>query len=72
MAKNFDLIEYQRDARERKSPADLYDLWNEVLYMKEKGLIGDYEVDEMRAIIFPRLETLSAMAREINATFQSS
>lgn len=70
--KQFDLIEYQRDARSRKQPRELFDLWEEVCRAYDKGLIGQYELDEMKAVIWPNLHALSALKQAIDRTYQTA
>lgn len=67
--KQFDLIEYQRDARSRKQPKELFHLWEDVCRQYEKGLIGLYELDEMKAVIWPNLRALTALKEAIDHSF---
>lgn len=65
----FDLIEYQQYAREKKTPKELFDLWEEVCRQYDRGIIGRYELDEMKAIIWPQLKVLTALKHEVDRTF---
>lgn len=65
----FDLCEAQQNARELKTPQDLYLLWEHVLALKEKGLVGQYEVDEMKDVIFPALKKASILQKDLNEVF---
>lgn len=56
---SFNLLEYQQLAREISSPRKLYDLWQEVCRMYERGLIGLYHLEEMKEVIMPNLKALS-------------
>ena len=65
----FDLIAYQRDARDRKQPQKLFELWEDVCRQYESGLITQYELDEMKAVIWPNLRALSALKEAIDHSF---
>lgn len=65
----FDLIEYQRDARNRKQPRELFELWEEVCRQYDRGIIGRYELEEMKAVIWPNLRALSALRVAIDNSF---
>ncbi|MBS1991050.1 MAG: hypothetical protein JSS86_10280 [Cyanobacteria bacterium SZAS LIN-2] len=56
----FDLIEYQDRAREIYSPKRLFELWEEVCKKYDRGFIGKYALEEMKAVIWPKLHTLSS------------
>lgn len=70
--KNFDLIEYQREARSRQTPISLFLLWEDVCRLYDRGVIGRYELDEMKAVIWPLLESLTALQKQVNKSFQKS
>jgi hypothetical protein len=65
----FDLIEYQRQARSHTLPGSLFMLWEDVCKQYDRGLIGTYELEEMKAVIWPNLQALSALQNEINTSF---
>ena len=67
--KSFDLIEYQRDARSRKQPRELFELWEDVCRKYDRGIIGSYELDEMKAVIWPNLQALTALQKEVDDSF---
>lgn len=67
--KYFDLIEYQQDARACHTPKELFELWEEVCRQYDKGLIGAYELDEMKAVIWPNLHALTKLKENINQSF---
>jgi hypothetical protein len=69
--KSFDLIEFQRDARETKKPSALFQLWEDVCKMYERGLIGKYELDEMKSVIWPNLRAICALQMEVESSFTS-
>jgi len=56
----FDLIEYQDRARDIYSPKRLFELWEDVCKKYDRGFIGKYALDEMKAVIWPKLHTLSS------------
>ncbi len=68
----FDLIDYQRQARTRTLPGALFQLWEDVCRLYDRGLIGSYELEEMKAVIWPNLQALSALRDEIDTSFASS
>jgi hypothetical protein len=65
----FDLIEYQRQARNHTLPGSLFKLWEDVCKHYDRGLIGTYELEEMKAVIWPNLQALAALRDEINTSF---
>ncbi len=62
----FDLIEYQKKAREICDPKALFELWEEVCKLYERKEIGSYELDEMKVVIWPSLTQLAALRRMVN------
>ncbi len=65
----FDLIEYQREARSRRQPRELFQLWEQVCVQYDRGLIGQYELDEMKAVIWPNLRVLTVLKNSIDDSF---
>jgi hypothetical protein len=63
----FDLLEYQKTAREMLCPQKLYQLWEDVCRRYERREIGPYEVEEMKEVIWPLLTALSALRRTVDA-----
>jgi hypothetical protein len=55
----FDLIEYQDKARDIYSPKRLFDLWEDVCKKYDRGVIRSYDLDEMKAVIWPKLHMLA-------------
>ena len=55
----FDLIEYQDKARDMYSPRRLFELWEDVCKKYDHGMIRGYDLDEMKAVILPKLHMLS-------------
>jgi hypothetical protein len=64
----FDLIEYQQKAREANSPKNLFLLWEKVCWYYDRGQIGQYELDEMKSVIWPTLRTLDTLRSMIDGT----
>lgn len=62
----FDLLEYQKTARELLCPKKLYQLWEDVCRLYERREIGLYEVEEMKEVIWPQLTALSALRRTVD------
>lgn len=62
----FDLLEFQRLARETCCPKKLFQLWEDVCRRYERGEIGTYELDEMKEVIWPSLEALASIRRCVN------
>ena len=58
-ADRFDLIEYQDKARDMYSPKRLFELWEDVCKKYDRGVIRSYDLDEMKAVILPKLHMLS-------------
>jgi hypothetical protein len=62
----FDLLEFQQRARETCCPKKLFQLWEDISRRYERGEIGQYEVDEMKEVIWPTLEALASIRRSVN------
>jgi hypothetical protein len=71
MIKDFDLIEYQREARDRRQPSSLFQLWEDVCSLYDHGRIGKYELDEMKTVIWPHLKAICALQSEVESSFGS-
>ncbi len=69
---NFDLIEYQREARDRRQPSSLFELWEDVCKLYDRGLIGKYELDEMKSVIWPNLKKICALKSEVDSSFSGT
>ena len=59
--RKFDLIDYQEQARNASAPKKLYELWDEVCQNYDKRWISEYELSEMKDIIFTSLNHLSKL-----------
>lgn len=59
----FDLIEWQGKAKAMSNPKDLFELWNTICNMYDKGQVGKYEFEEMRDTINPLLIDANAVKR---------
>lgn len=64
----FDLIEFQQKARELHDPRKLFELWEDVCKRYERKEIGDYELDEMKEVIWPSLNALASIRRVVNGS----
>jgi hypothetical protein len=62
----FDLLEFQKRARESVDPKKLFELWEEVCRRYDKGEIGAYELEEMKEVVLPHLKALAGLQRSIN------
>lgn len=67
--RTFDLIEFQREARGKNKPEELFHLWEEVCRTYDRGLIGKYELDEMKSVIWPNLQAVTLLKNSINSSF---
>lgn len=65
---SFDLIEFQQKAREITDPRKLFELWEDCCRRYERSEIGNYELDEMKGVIWPNLHALASLKKAINAT----
>lgn len=65
----FDLPEFQQEVREAKSAKQLFDLWDGVCKMYERGQISKYELEEMRDIIWPQMRSLVSLQGMIDGSF---
>lgn len=63
----FDLFEYRRKASNLVMPNELFNLWEEVCRYYDRGEISRQELDEMRALICPTLESLAVLKKLIDA-----
>lgn len=62
----FDLLEFQKKARETCCPKALFELWEDVCRRYDKRLISLYEFEEMKEAIWPNLHALASLRRSIN------
>lgn len=63
---SFDLIEFQRKARETLDPKKLFELWEDVCSRYEHHEIGEYELEEMKEVIWPSLKQLAVLRRIVD------
>ena len=63
---SFDLIEFQQKARETYDPKKLFELWEDVCQRYERHEIGEYELEEMKEVIWPSLQQLATLRRIVN------
>jgi len=64
----FDLLEYQKRARDICCPRKLFELWEDVCRRYERQEIGSYQLEEMKEVIWPHLEALACLRRTVNDT----
>jgi len=62
----FDLIEFQQEARSTDMPKKLFELWEEVCRRYDRGFIGKYELEEMKAVIYPKLRAMAALRNQLS------
>ena len=65
---SFDLIEFQQKARETCDPKKLFELWEDVCQRFERREIGEYELEEMKEVIWPSLNQLAMLRRIVNGS----
>jgi len=70
--KRFDLIEYQDRVRTTKSPRKLFELWSEVCWFYDHGYVGRYQLDEMKAVVWPHLHSLCSLQTAVDRSFRQS
>jgi hypothetical protein len=68
----FDLLEFQRIARETCCPKRLFQLWEDICRRYDQKEIGLYHLEEMKEIIWPSLEALAILRRGVNNTAQDA
>ena len=66
MFKSFDLLDYQKRARETCDPKRLFQLWEDVCRRYDRHEIGTYELEEMKEVILPNLKALAGLRKSIN------
>jgi hypothetical protein len=63
---SFDLIDFQQKARETCDPKKLFELWEDICQRYERKEIGDYELEEMKEVIWPSLKQLASLRRIVD------
>lgn len=66
MNEAFDLLTFQKKARETCDPKKLFELWEDVCRRYDRREIGNYELDEMKEVILPNLKALTQLKQCIN------
>lgn len=64
---SFDLIEFQKKARETCCPKALFEMWEDVCRRYERRQIGEYEFEEMKETIWPNLHALASLRRAMDS-----
>lgn len=62
----FDLIEFQQRARACDDPKKLFELWEDVCRRYDRNEIGCYELEEMKSVIWPKLQALAALRKMVD------
>ncbi len=62
----FDLPELQQEVREAQSTRSLFVLWDKVCRFYDRGTITKHELEEMRDIIWPRMQHLASIQKMID------
>ncbi len=62
----FDLLQFQQRARETCCPKKLFEIWEDTCRRYERKEIGEYQLEEMKEIIWPSLEALAIIRRSVN------
>ncbi|MBX9879564.1 MAG: hypothetical protein K2Y22_13970 [Candidatus Obscuribacterales bacterium] len=68
----FDLLEFQQRARQLTDPKKLFELWEDVCRRFDRREIGNYELDEMKEVIFPALKVLAALKEQVDQPSDST
>lgn len=63
----FDLLAFQKRARETCDPKALFELWEDVCKRFERRQIGEYEFEEMKETIWPHLKALASLRRAMDS-----
>jgi hypothetical protein len=64
----FDLLEFQQRARETCCPKKLFEIWEDICRRYDNKEIGEYQLEEMKEIIWPSLQALAIIRRSVNGT----
>ena len=70
--REFDLFEYQTEARECLSAQELFQIWDRVSSFYESGKINSSELSEMKEVIWPRLRSMTALKNMIDNAVSAS
>lgn len=62
----FNLLEFQQKARELCCPKKLFQLWEDVCKRYDSREIGEYELEEMKEVIWPSLRALASIRNSVN------
>ncbi|MBC7999208.1 MAG: hypothetical protein IAF58_14760 [Leptolyngbya sp.] len=62
----FDLLEFQQKARDLCCPKKLFQLWEDVCRRYDGREIGEYELEEMKEVIWPSLRALASIRNSVN------
>ncbi len=68
---NFDLIQYQRDARTLTTPQSVFQMWEDVCRKYEVGAIALNEWEELKDTLWSVLAVTSKLQRQIDSSFST-
>lgn len=61
----FDLFDFQEKVRDCFDPRKLYDMIEELCRLKQRGIIGTYEYDELAPVIRQKIRTIETVRSEL-------
>ncbi len=61
----FDLLKHEKMIKDSYTPRGLYYVWEEILTLYDRGVIGAYELDNLRDLFTPKMEQLVALERQL-------
>jgi hypothetical protein len=70
-SRNFDLIQYQRDARTLTTPQSVFQMWEDVCRKYEVGVIAPNEWEELKDTLWSHLAETSKLKRQIDSSFST-
>lgn len=70
-SRNFDLIQYQHEARNLTTPQSVFQMWEDVCRKYELGTIGLNEWEELKDTLWAVLAETSKLQRQIDSSFVS-
>lgn len=62
----FDIIEYENLVKQTSSPRDLYLIMERVSKFYENRQINNYEYNEIKDLILPKLQSLAGARKSVN------
>ena len=71
-SRNFDLIQYQHEARTLTTPQSAFQMWEDVCRKYEAGMIAQSEWEELKDTLWSMLAETSNLQRQIDNSFSSN